>query len=80
MSDYHLFFQKGVASSILALASWMIFTSGSMVYTEQRLANKELVIEEQKLDYFDLLKQVGEYHTQFSQITNDLQRKPRPTY
>ncbi len=65
--------QKSVASSVLALMGWLAFSSGTMVFTEQRLADKDLVIEEQKLDYFDLLQQVGEYHTQFSKITNDLQ-------
>ncbi|WP_419904112.1 peptidoglycan DD-metalloendopeptidase family protein [Kiloniella sp.] len=65
--------QKGIATSVLALAGWMAFTSGTMLVTEQRIAGKNQIIEEQKLDYFNLLKQVGEYHTQFSKITNDLQ-------
>ncbi|MFD2207096.1 peptidoglycan DD-metalloendopeptidase family protein [Kiloniella antarctica] len=66
-------FQKVLATSLLALTGWIAFTSGTMLLTEQRLANKDLIIEEQKLDYFGLLQQVGEYHTQFSKITNDLQ-------
>ncbi len=65
--------QKGLATSVLALTGWIAFSSGTMVVTEQRLANKDIIIEEQKLDYFSLLQQVGEYHTQFSKITNDLQ-------
>ncbi len=66
-------FQKTIATSVLALTGWIAFSSGSMFYTEQRLAQKDTIIEEQKLNYFDLLQQVGEYHTQFSKITKDLQ-------
>ncbi|WP_162937915.1 M23 family metallopeptidase [Kiloniella sp. EL199] len=66
-------FQKIITTSVLALTSWIAFSSGSLFYTEQRLAQKDTIIEEQKLNYFDLLQQVGEYHTQFSKITKDLQ-------
>ncbi|WP_157231122.1 M23 family metallopeptidase [Kiloniella laminariae] len=66
-------FQKSVTVCALVLSSWVMFTSGSMLATEQRLADKDSAIEEQKIEYFNLLQQVGEYHNEFSKITKNLQ-------
>lgn len=65
--------QKAAAVMAVLLAGWMVFASGSYIVHRLVLAARDAQIQEHRLDYFDLLAEVGEYHTQFSRITRDLE-------
>ncbi len=64
--------QVAVAGAFLVVAWGLYATVG---YTVQRITitGKNYEIAEQRLAYFDLLSEVGEYHTQFSRIASDLE-------
>ncbi|MEE9209167.1 MAG: peptidoglycan DD-metalloendopeptidase family protein [Kiloniellales bacterium] len=62
------------AAAIGVLAGvWGLYASVSFVVHEVTLAARDRQIADQRLAYFDLLSEVGEYHTQFSRITKDLE-------
>lgn len=77
--------QKTAAAGVLAVATWIgVSTSGAIFMgglvnsknhdTKMALAAKDAEIERQKLAYFELLAEVSEYHTQFAQITEGLEK------
>ena len=55
------------------VAVWGCYATVSYVVHKIDIAGKQREITEQRLAYFDLLSEVGEYHTQFSRITSDLE-------
>ncbi len=59
-------------AGVVALG-WTLFASGSFVVQHYILSSKDAKIERQQLAYFDLLSEVGEYHDQFSRITQGLE-------
>ena len=61
-----------VAGAFLVVA-WGLYASASYAVHLVAIASKDNEISEQRLAYFDLLSEVGEYHTQFSRITRDLE-------
>lgn len=65
--------QKVAAVVAVVLAGWMVFASSSYIVHRLVLATRDAQIQEHRLAYFDLLAEVGEYHTQFSRITRDLE-------
>jgi len=64
--------QALVAGAFLAVA-WVLYATVSYGVHLVTIASKDSEIGEQRLAYFDLLSEVGEYHTQFSTITRDLE-------
>ncbi len=65
--------QRFVAVASVLAIGWVLFSSGSFVVQRYVLSSKDVEIERQQLAYFDLLSEVGEYHDQFSRITQDLE-------
>ena len=65
--------QQVAAVAGVAVVSWGLYATTSYVVHRVSIASKDREIEEHKLAYFDLLTEVGEFHTQFSRITRDLQ-------
>ena len=65
--------QKIVAMASALAVGWMLYASGSYVVQHFVLASKQGEIERQRLAYFDLLAEVGEYHEQFARITQGLE-------
>ena len=61
-----------VVGAFLAVA-WVLYATVSYGVHLVAIASKDNEIGEQRLAYFDLLSDVGEYHTQFSRITSDLE-------
>ena len=74
---HHLRF--GVRSQQIALVGafvavvWGFYATVGYVVHRITIADKNSEIAEQRLAYFDLLSEVGEYHTQFSRIASDLE-------
>lgn len=63
-----------LAAAVSALAiGWTLYASGGYVVQHFVLSSKQAEIERQRLAYFDLLAEVGEYHEQFSRITQGLE-------
>lgn len=52
---------------------WTLLASGGFFFQELVITGKDREIERHKLDYFDLLSEVTEYHEQFAQITRNLE-------
>ncbi len=69
--------QVAVAGAFLVVA-WGLYATVGYAVHRITIADRNQEIAEQRLAYFDLLAEVGEYHTQFSRITNDL--KDNQTY
>ncbi len=65
--------QQVAAVAGVAVVAWGLYATTSYVVHRVSIAAKDSEIEEHKLAYFDLLTEVGEFHTQFSRITRDLQ-------
>ena len=65
--------QKAAALAGALAVGWMLYASTSYVVQHFVLASKESEIERQRLAYFDLLSEVGEYHEQFARITQGLE-------
>ncbi len=57
----------------VAVVAWGLYATTSYVVHRVSIAAKDREIAEHKLAYFDLLTEVGEFHTQFSRITRDLE-------
>ena len=74
---HHLRFSVGaqhfVALAAVAMVGWGLYATGSFAVHMITLAAQDKEIADHKLAYFDLLTEVGEYHTQFSRITRDLE-------
>ena len=66
-------FQKTVAVIGLSTLVWLGYASVNVIFHHQIVAAKVAKIEQQKLEYFDLLTEVSEYHEQFSSITRNLE-------
>ena len=64
--------QVAVTTAILVVA-WGLYATVGYVVHRITIADRNKEIAEQRLAYFDLLSEVGEYHTQFSRITSDLE-------
>ena len=64
--------QIAVAGAFLVVA-WGLYATVGYAVHRITIANKNNEIAEQRLAYFDLLSEVGEYHTQFSRIASDLE-------
>ncbi len=64
--------QFAVAGAFL-VAVWGLYATVGYVVHRITIADKNSEIAEQRLAYFDLLSEVGEYHTQFSRIASDLE-------
>lgn len=64
--------QQFAVAGAIVVAIWGCYATVSYAVHEIALAGKQREITEQRLAYFDLLSEVGEYHTQFSRITRDL--------
>lgn len=65
--------QKTVAVVVLSTFVWLGYASVNVIFHHQIVASKVVKIEQQKLEYFDLLTEVSEYHEQFSRITRNLE-------
>ncbi|MCH8154596.1 MAG: peptidoglycan DD-metalloendopeptidase family protein [Proteobacteria bacterium] len=65
--------QQVGAVAAVAVVAWGLYATTSYVVHRVSIAAKDQEIAEHKLAYFDLLTEVGEYHTQFSRITRDLE-------
>ncbi len=65
--------QQVAAVAGVAVVAWGLYATTSYVVHRVSIAAKDREIAEHKLAYFDLLTEVGEYHTQFSRITRDLE-------
>lgn len=65
--------QKILLLSLFLAVAWTLLASGGFVVQELVIAGKDREIEQQKLDYFDLLSEVSEYHDQFARITRNLE-------
>lgn len=65
--------QKTCLLSLLFLVAWTFLASGGFVIQELVIAGKDRKIEQQHLDYFELLSEVSEYHDQFANITRNLE-------
>ncbi len=65
--------QQVGAVAAVAVVAWGLYATTSYVVHRVSIAAKDEAIAEHKLAYFDLLTEVGEYHTQFSRITRDLE-------
>ena len=61
-----------IVGAFLAVA-WGLYATVSYGVHLVAIAGKDSEISQQRLAYFDLLSEVGEYHTQFSRITRDLE-------
>lgn len=64
--------QLAVAGAFLVVA-WGLYATVGYAVHRITIADKNNEIAEQRLAYFDLLSEVGEYHTQFSRIASDLE-------
>ncbi len=64
--------QVAVAGAFLVVA-WGLYATVGYAVHRIAIASKNNEIAEQRLAYFDLLSEVGEYHTQFSRIASDLE-------
>ncbi len=64
--------QVAVAGAFLAVAWGLYATVGYAVHLIA-IADRDNEIAEQRLAYFDLLSEVGEFHTQFSRIASNLE-------
>jgi len=65
--------QKIVAAAAVGVLAWSVVAGGGLAVQQLIIAGKNHSIEQQKLAYFDLLKEVSEYHAQFVQITRNLE-------
>jgi murein DD-endopeptidase MepM/ murein hydrolase activator NlpD len=65
--------QKIAVGAVVAILAWSAVSAGGLVIQQVVIAGKNHSIEEQKLAYYDLLKEVSEYHAQFAQITQNLE-------
>ncbi len=87
MREIHLSSESGVRSVRLSpgiqqvicfslFCGLMIFGYSLYVYDKMNdsIASKQRLIQDGHLEYFELLQLVGEYHTQFSRLTENLQR------
>ena len=64
--------QVAVAGAFLVVA-WGLYATVGYAVHRITIADRTKEIAEQRLAYFDLLAEVGEYHTQFSRITSNLE-------
>lgn len=64
--------QIAVAGAFLVVA-WGLYATVGYAVHRITIADRNKEIAEQRFAYFDLLAEVGEYHTQFSRITSDLE-------
>lgn len=78
-------FQKCMAGGAAAAAVWVLLSTSGLLFmgnllnskssdTRIALAAKDAEIERQKLAYFELLAEVSEYHNQFAEITEGLEK------
>ncbi len=58
---------------LLPVFGWVVFASFSVYILGDVVAERDQEIAQQKVDYFDLLAEVGEYHQQYAKITGDLE-------
>lgn len=65
--------QQVLVAGTLLVVAWGLYATASYAVHLVAIANRDSEISEQRLAYFDLLSEVGEYHTQFSRITSDLE-------
>jgi len=74
---HHLCFgvrsQQIAAAGVFLVVAWGLYATVGYVVHRITIADKNDEISEQRLAYFDLLSEVGEYHTQFSRIASDLE-------
>ncbi|WP_343564774.1 peptidoglycan DD-metalloendopeptidase family protein [Kiloniella sp. b19] len=66
-------FQQLMSASALCLLAGVGYAGVVYQDLNETIAAKQQSIAEERLKYFELLQLVGEYHTQFSKITEDLQ-------
>lgn len=77
--------QKSIAIGVLVVAVWIGASTSGVIFmgsllnsksadTSTALAKKDEEIERQKLAYFELLAEVSEYHNQFAEITESLEK------
>ncbi len=64
--------QVAVAGAFL-VAAWGLYATVGYAVHRITIADRNNEIAEQRLAYFDLLSEVGEYHTQFSRIASNLE-------
>ena len=64
--------QIAMAGAFLAVG-WGLYATVTYAVHRIAIADRDAEISEQRLAYFDLLSEVGEYHTQFSRIASDLE-------
>lgn len=65
--------QKLVALAFVGLVGWSVVAGGALVVQNLVIAGKNDAIEEHQLAYFELLKEVSEFHEQFARITQNLE-------
>ena len=65
--------QKLVVLGLVLLIGWAVIAGGALVGQQVVITGKNRAIDEHKLGYFDLLKEVSEYHDQFARITQNLE-------
>ena len=65
--------QKRLILCFFLLLSWTVLASTGVLVQELTITGKNQEIEQQRLDYFELLSEVSEYHQQFSRITHNLE-------
>lgn len=65
--------QKLAALVVVTLLGWSLIAVGALVVQQVVISGKNYAIEGHKLAYFELLKEVSEYHDQFAQITRNLE-------
>lgn len=77
--------QQYAAGAVLAVMAWVGVSTSGVIFmggllnsqnnkAELALAEKDSEIERQKLAYFELLAEVSEYHNQFAEITEGLEK------
>lgn len=69
--------QQGLLAAGAFGFCWMLYATGSMIWQGFVLGDKNDEIARQKLDYFNLLAEVSDYHKQFERIARDLQGNQR---
>ena len=65
--------QQILVAGVFFAVAWGLYATVSYPVHRAAIASKDSEIDAQRLAYFDLLTEVGEYHTQFSRITSDLE-------
>jgi hypothetical protein len=65
--------QQAAVTGAFLVVAWGLYATVGYVAHWITIADQKTEIAEQRLAYFDLLSEVGEFHTQFSRIASDLE-------